>query len=103
MRHTHPLCPVKCALTNRAAVCQEQDPATDLKSCPGCERFLCAVKLTQALHLNVPSNVMEEAALKKESLIHGTPGDHVSCVLANTLCAHGLWARSQDYCGNLSP
>lgn len=69
VRHAYPLCPVKRALTNCAAVCQEWDPATNLDS------FLCAGKLTQALHLMAPSNVMEEAALRRGSLIHGTPGD----------------------------
>lgn len=42
--------------------------------CPGCESFPCAVKLTQALHLKLLSNVMEEATLNMGSLIHETPG-----------------------------
>lgn len=71
--------------------------------CSGCESFPYAVRLTQALHIKVSLNVMEEATLNMGSLIHETPeglspvsfqtpfmpedsGPGVETIMASALC-----------------
>lgn len=90
--YSYTACPIRCRPCNQLEeLCGP---------CPGCESFLCAIKLSQALYLKVSSNVMEEATLNMGSLIQRPWGACLLCP-SNTLHAHGHGARGRDHHGSL--
>lgn len=60
--------------------------------CQKCESFLCAVKLTQVLHLKVSSNVMEGTTLNTEALFMRPQGTYLLCPSQHSSCP---WTLSQ--------